>query len=305
MRIATMATGGVGGYFGARLAAAGHDVFFIARGAHLDAIRKDGLKVDSPLGNLHITNATATDDPKSVGPVDIVIFAVKLWDTEKAGAMTLPLCGPNTRIMTLQNGIDNIERLSKILGADRVVGGTAQIATVIAGPGHISHTSQFARIRCGRADGKADPYLDAFVAAAKAATIDIDLAPSITTALWEKFVFLVGLSALTAATQQPIASILGNPEQRQWLHDVMAEVVAIGRAKGAALPADYTDDRMQFWATVPPGMKASMAHDRERGNRMELDWLSGKVVALGRELGIPTPANERAYKLLEPYKDGK
>jgi 2-dehydropantoate 2-reductase len=305
MRIATMATGGVGGYFGARLAAAGHDVFFIARGAHLDVIRKDGLKVDSPLGNLHITNATAADDPKSVGPVDVVIFAVKLWDTEKAGEMTLPLCGPNTRVMTLQNGIDNIERLSKILGADRVVGGTAQIATVIAGPGHISHTSQFARIRCGRADGKADPYLDAFVAAAKAAKIDIDPAPSITTALWEKFVFLVGMSALTAATRQPMAAILGNPEHKQWLHDVMAEVVAVGQAKGAGLPANFTEDRMQFLGTVPPGMKASMAHDLERGNRMELDWLSGKVVALGRELGIPTPANERAYKILEPYKNGK
>ncbi|MBN8957010.1 MAG: 2-dehydropantoate 2-reductase [Rhizobiales bacterium] len=305
MRIATMATGGVGGYFGARLADAGHDVFFIARGAHLDAIRKNGLKVDSPLGNLQITNATATDDPKSVGPVDVVLFAVKLWDTEKAGEMTLPLCGPNTRVITLQNGIDSVERLSKILGADRVIGGTAQIATVIAGPGHISHTSQFARIRCGRTDGELDAYLGAFVAAAKKATIDIDIAPSIMTAQWEKFVFLVGMSALTAATRQPMAAVLGNPEHKQWLHDVMAEVVAVGQAKGAGLPANFTEDRMQFLATVPPGMKASMAHDLERGNRMELDWLSGKVVALGRELGIPTPANERAYKILEPHKNGK
>ncbi|MGE0524585.1 MAG: ketopantoate reductase family protein [Variibacter sp.] len=305
MRIATMATGGVGGYFGARLAAAGHDVFFIARGAHLDAIRKSGLKVDSPLGNLQITGATATDDPKSIGPVDVVLFAVKLWDTEKAGEMTLPLCGPNTRVLTLQNGIDSVDRLSKILGADRVVGGTAQIATVIAGPGHISHTSQFARIRCGRADGKLDAYLGAFVAAAKAAGVDIDIVPSIMTAQWEKFVFLVGMSALTAATRQPMAAVLGNPEHKQWLHDVMAEVVAVGQAKGAGLPANFVEDRMQFLGTVPPGMKASMAHDLERGNRMELDWLSGKVVSLGRELGIPTPANERAYKILEPHKNGK
>ena len=145
-----MAAGAVGGYFGARMAAAGHEVHFIARGAHLEAIRKNGLKVESPLGDLHLKDAKATDDPKSIGPVDIVLFAVKLWDTEKAAEQARPLVGPNTRVITLQNGVDSVERLAPILGAENVVGGTAYIATVMASPGVISHTSAFATMRCGR-----------------------------------------------------------------------------------------------------------------------------------------------------------
>src|SRR5262245_10902791 len=191
MRIAAMAAGAVGGYFGARLAAAGHDVSFIARGALLDAIRKNGLKIESPLGDLHISDAKATPDPKDVGPVDVVLFAVKLWDTEKAAELARPLVGPSTRVITLQNGVDSVERIAPILGADRTIGGSAYIASVMASPGVVSHTSAFARVRCGRLDGKPDDKVAAFVDAAKQAAIDISIPASMDVERWQKFAFLV------------------------------------------------------------------------------------------------------------------
>jgi 2-dehydropantoate 2-reductase len=305
MKIAIMAAGAVGGYFGARLVAAGHDVYFIARGAQLEAIRNNGLMVESALGDVHIKNAKVTDDPRTVGPVDIVLFAVKLWDTEKAGEQARPLIGPRTRLITLQNGVDSVERLAAILGADHVAGGIAYIATVIAVPGRISHTSQFAQMRIGRIDGKPDPQLAAFEAAARQAGIDIELSQNIDVLRWQKFVFLVGLSAMTSATRGPIGPVLEDDETRDFFFNVMREVVAVGRAKGVALPADFADQQLKFAHTVPYGMKASMTHDLERGNRIELDWLSGKVVALGRELGVPIPANEAVYTLLKLHRMGK
>jgi 2-dehydropantoate 2-reductase len=305
MKIAIMAAGAVGGYFGARLAAAGHDVHFIARGAQLEAIRNSGLMVESALGNVHLKETQVTDDPSTVGPVDIVLFAVKLWDTETAGEQARPLIGPDTRLITLQNGVDSVERLAAILGAEHVAGGIAYIATVIAEPGRISHTSKFAQMRIGRIDGKPDAQLLAFEAAAKQAGIDIELSDSIDVMRWQKFVFLVGLSAMTAATRGPIGPVLADDETREFFHNVMREVVTVGRAKGVALPVDFADQQMKFARTVPYSMKASMAHDLERGNRIELDWLSGKVVALGRDLGVPTPANEAVYMLLKLHRLGK
>jgi len=305
MKIAIMAAGAVGGYFGARLAAAGHDVHFIARGAQLEAIRNNGLTVESTLGDVHIKDVKVTNDPATVGPVDIVLFAVKLWDTETAGEQARPLIGADTRLITLPNGVDSVERLAAILGAEHVAGGIAYIATVIAAPGRISHTSKFAQMRIGRIDGRPDTQLAAFEAAAKGAGVDIELTSTIDVLRWQKFTFLVGLSAMTAATRGPIGPVLEDTETREFFHNVMREVVAVGRAKGVALPADFADQQMAFAHTVPHGMKASMTHDLERGNRLELDWLSGKVVALGRELGVPTPANDAVYKLLKLHRMGR
>ena len=205
MRIAAMAAGAVGGYFGARMAAAGHDVFFIARGAHRDAVAKNGLKIESVLGDLHLPKPNVTDDPAKVGPVDIVLFAVKLWDTEKAAEQARPLVGEKTRVITLQNGIDNVERIAPILGADHVVGGAAYIATVIAAPGVIKQTSHFAIMRFGRADRKPDPTLKAFVDAGKAAKVDIDIAPDIQRELWQKFIFLTACPDRRRACARPSA----------------------------------------------------------------------------------------------------
>ena len=305
MRIAVMAAGAVGGYFGGRLAAAGHDVSFIARGAQLEAIRKNGLRIESPLGNLYLNNVRATSDPKDIGPVEVVLFAVKLWDTESAAEAAKPLLGPQTRIITLQNGVDSVERIAPILGEDKVAGGSAYIASVIGTPGVISHTSQFAKMVCGRIDRKPDAQLGAFTAAAKEAGIEIAQADNINRERWEKFVFLIGLSGATGATRMPLGPILADPDTRALFRSLMDEVIALARAKGVTLPPDFLDSRMKFADTAPPGMKASLLHDLERGNRIEIDWLAGKVVALGRERGVPTPANAAVYAVLKLHRMGK
>lgn len=305
MRIAAMAAGAVGGYFGGRLAAAGHEVSFIARGAQLVSLRQNGLRIESTLGDLHLPEVNATSDPAEVGPVDVVLFAVKLWDTEAAAEIARPLVGPDTRVITLQNGVDSVERIAPILGPDKVVGGIAYIASVVSAPGVVSHTSQFAQMRCGRIDGRPDSQLAAFAQAAQAAGIDIALSDSIDADRWKKFVFLVGLAAATGTTRHPLGPILADADTRAFFYKLMQEVVAVGRAKGVALPADFADDRMKFAEAAPPGFKASLLHDLERGNRIELDWLSGKVVEFGRSLGVPTPANEAAYAVLKLQRLGR
>jgi len=306
MRIAVMAAGAVGGYFGARLADAGHDVTFFARGAHLAAIRNNGLKIESALGDLHLTSVNVTDDPASVAPVEIVLFAVKLWDLETAAQSLRPLIGPSTQVITLQNGIDAVERAAPILGADHVAGGTAQIATVIEAPGVIKHTSKISIIRCGRLDRRADPTLTAFVAAGTKAGFDIALSDDIERDLWVKFVMLVGMSGITASTGEPIGRILADPDTRAMYLALMQEVVNVGRTKGVKLAADLAQERLQVVETTfPAGMKASMAHDLERGNRLELDWLAGRVVQLGRALGVPTPANDAVYAVLKLHRMGR
>jgi 2-dehydropantoate 2-reductase len=305
MRIAAMAAGAVGGYFGARMAAAGHDVFFIARGAHLDAMRRDGLKVESVHGDLHIAKPNATDDPGEVGPVDIVLFAVKLWDTEKAAEAARPLLGPDTRVITLQNGVDSYERIAPIVGAQRAIPGVTYVVTVIERPGVIKQDSKFQSIICGAIDGRADASLQAFVDAAKAAGLNITLSDNIERDRWHKFIFLSATSGATAVTRKPMGPILADPDIRAMFNNIMRETLAVGRAKGVALDASYVDERMAFADTnIPPTMKASMANDLDRGNRLELDWLAGQVSRLGKQYGVPTPVNDTIYAALKPYLMG-
>jgi len=305
MRIAAMAAGAVGGYFGARLAAAGHDVFFIARGAHRDAIAKNGLKVESVHGDLHLPKPNVTDDPRKVGPVDIVLYAVKLWDTETAAAAARPLLGPDSRLITFQNGVDSVERLSAVLGADRIVGGAAYIATVIGSPGIIKHTSNFAMMRFGRPDKRPDARLNAFVDAGKAAKLDIALSADIDRELWQKFIFLTAMAGTTASLRSSIGPIVADPELRGFFRALMEEAFAVGKTKGISLDPAFIDERMNFVTSkVEPGMKASMAHDLERGNRIELDWLAGKVRALGKQFGVPTPASDTVYTVLKLHRMG-
>jgi len=305
MRIAAMAAGAVGGYFAARLAAAGHDVFFIARGAHLAAMRKNGLRIESVHGDLHLPKPNVTDDPKTVGPVDIVIFAVKLWDTEQAAAATKPMVAANTRVITLQNGVDSVERIGAILPPDCVIGGTAGIGSTIAAPGVIRHISKFAGIRFGRADGKPDATLTAFVDAAKKANVDAAIVPDIQHELWFKFILLAATSGATATFRAPAGPIVADPELRAFMRQLMQETYEVGKAKGVRLEPDIVDQRMKYVIdNMPPEMKASMANDLDRGNRLELDWLSGKVRALGRELGIPTPASDTVCLVLKLHRMG-
>jgi 2-dehydropantoate 2-reductase len=228
-----------------------------------------------------------------------------LWDTETAAAAARPLLGPDSRLITFQNGIDNVERLSAVLGADRIIGGAAYIATVIASPGVIKHTSAFAMMRFGRADKKPDTTLNALVDAGKAAKLDIALSPDIQRELWQKFIFLTAMAGSTATLRSPIGPIVADTELRGFFRALMEEAFAVGKAKGVALDPAYLDDRMDFVVNkCEPDMKASMAHDLERGNRLEIDWLAGKVRALGRELRIPTPASDTVYTALKLHRMG-
>jgi 2-dehydropantoate 2-reductase len=305
MKIAAMAAGAVGSYFGGRLAAAGHDVAFIARRANLEALRKDGLKIQSVHGDLHLPKVFATPDPKEVGPVDIVLFAVKLWDTETAAELTKPMIGPNTRVITLQNGVDSYERVSAILGKEVTIPGTAYIAAVLGGPGVTLHTSKFAILRCGRMEGTPDPKLDAFVAAAKAANIDIQPQEDMNRERWQKFIFLSSMAGANCMTREPLGKILADPDTRAFYRKLMEECLAVGQKSGAKVPSSWVDDRMTFSDNAPPGMKASMLHDLEAGNRIELDWLTGKVVELGKKLGVPTPASEAVYAAVKLHRMGR
>jgi 2-dehydropantoate 2-reductase len=305
MRMAVMAAGAVGGYFGARMAAAGHDVAFIARGAHRDAIRRDGLTIESALGDLHLKDVKVTDDPKQVGPVDVVLFAVKLWDTESAGTQTRPLVGPHTRVITLQNGVDSVERLAPILGDEATVGGATYVVTNIARPGVIRHTGAVARVRAGRLDGRGDAVLAHYVDEMKSAGIDITLSDHMLVDIWKKFVLLSGTSGITASTRVPLGVIRDDEDMRAFFFKLMHETMAVGRAAGVELPADFAVELERSVATFPPTMKASMANDLDAGNRLELDWLAGKVVALGRKHAIATPAQEAVYAILKPYRMGR
>jgi 2-dehydropantoate 2-reductase len=305
MKIAAMAAGAVGAYFGGRMQAAGHDVAYIARRANLEALRKNGLQIKSVHGDLHLPKVNVTDDPRQVGVVDVVLFAVKLWDTETAAELAKPIVGPDTRVITLQNGVDSYERVSAILGKEQTCPGTAYIAAVLGGPGVMLHTSKFATMRVGRMDGKPDAKLNAFVEAAKTANIDIQPQDDMNRERWQKFIFLSSMAGVNCMMREPIGKILADPDTRAFYRKLMEECLAVGQKSGAKVPSSWVDDRMTFSDNAPPGMKASMLHDLEVGNRLELDWLTGKVVALGHELGVPVPASEAVYAAVKLHRMGR
>ena len=304
MRIAVVGAGGVGGGFGAALAKAGADVVFIARGAHLAAMRSEGLKVQGGRGETHLVPTRATDDPAGIGKVDIVLFCVKLWDVESAGQHIRPLIGPDTAVIPLQNGIDAAERLIPILGSNAVMGGVAQISASIVGPGLIQQVGTFMRMIFGEFDGKRHKRGEDFLALCLKAGFDATLSEQILTELWMKFILLATNAGITAATRQPIGKLRDDDDIRPIMIAAFREVFDVGRAKGVVLPADAVEKILDFIGHAPPTMKASMALDLERGNRLELPWLGGKVVELGRQLGVPTPTHSMMYAMLKPYVMG-
>lgn len=304
MRIAVIGAGGVGGAFGAALAKAGADVTFVARGAHLKAIREHGLRIEGGRGETLINPARATDDPGSIGPVDFVLFCVKLWDVESAGEAIKPLIGPTTAVIPLQNGIDSAERLIPILGARAVMGGVAQISATIAEPGLIRQTGAFMRLVFGELEGGKSARGDAFLALCQKAGFDATHSDQIMTELWMKFIMLASNAALTAATRTPVGVLRDDPDIAPLFARAYTEVAAVGRARGIKLPADAVEKTVGFNRNAPPAMMASMALDLIRGSRIELPWLSGKVVALGRELGVPTPVHDILYAVLKPFTNG-
>jgi 2-dehydropantoate 2-reductase len=304
MRIAVVGAGGVGAGFGAALAKAGADVTFIARGAHLAAMKQSGLKIESPRGDVHIVPTKATDDPATVGPVDFVLFCVKLWDVESAGQHIKPMVGPETAVLPLQNGIDAPERLVPILGKQAVMGGVAQISASIVAPGVVRQVGTFMRMIFGELDGSPSKRGEALLALCKQAGFDATLSDQILTELWMKFILLATNASVVAVARQPIGKLRDDPDMKPQFVAAYSEVIAVGKARGIKLPDDVLDKMLAFNAGAPPTMKPSMALDLERGNRIELPWLGGKVVELGRELGVPTPTHALMYAALKPYVMG-
>jgi 2-dehydropantoate 2-reductase len=301
MRVAVMGTGGVGGYFGGRLAAAGHEVVFIARGAHLAALRSDGLRVESPVGDLHLPAVEATDDPAGIGPVDIVLLSVKLWDTIGAAEAIKPLVKGETGVVSLQNGVVKDDMLRRVLGAEAVIGGSSYVISHIAAPGVIRHTGTMAKLVFGEYGGVLSPRVRELRDACAAAGFDVEASDHIERELWEKFVLIVGMSGSTSLARLPIGPLREHARSRAFLRDVMDEVVRVGRAEGVPLPADFADDRLAFIDQMAPDSTSSMHRDLERGNRIEVAWLSGDVAERGDRLGMPTPRNRAIYDILSVH----
>jgi len=301
MRIAVMGAGGVGGFFGARLARAGHDVAFVARGAHLAAMRERGLTVRSAQGGVHLPKPTVTDDPATLGWFDVVLFAVKLWDTELAAAAIKPLLAAGGVVIPFQNGVESIERIGAVVGREQVMGGVAYIAARIAEPGVIAHTGTMARLLFGAVLPSQQDAAREVLAACKAAGIDADVADDIQAALWIKFAFLVALSGMTAATRQPIGMIRADVDLRATFEAAIREVWELARARGIVLPDDFVAKQMRFGDGLPAEMRASMLNDLEGGNRLEAPWLSGAVARMAREAGGAAPVNATLYAAVKPY----
>ncbi|MDB5360695.1 MAG: ketopantoate reductase family protein [Rhodospirillales bacterium] len=304
MKIAILGSGGVGGYFGGRLAAAGSDVTFVARGAHLEAIRRNGLTLTSPRGDAHVATPRAVETIDEAGPVDLVLVGVKLWDTEAVAASLAPLAAAGAAILSLQNGVQKDDILRAHLPAGMVMGGVCYIAATIAQPGVIAHSGTMQRLVFGEYGGAGSARGEAFLAACAGAGIDAEFSDAIERLIWEKFVFLVGLSGTTALFRTSIGPIREHAEHRSMLLDAMRESVAVGRAKGVPLPPDFAEGRLAFCDTIPADMTSSMKTDLERGNRLELPWLSGDVVRMGQALGIPTPVNAAIADALAPFVAG-
>ncbi len=305
MRITILGAGGVGGYFGARLAQGGCDVGFVARGAHLAAMRDHGLRVDSKLGEIHLEKVRVSDDPVALGPADYVFVCVKLWDTEAALRAAAAIIGPETTVISFQNGVQKDDLLRRIVGEKRVVGGVGYIGSKIGSPGVISHTGTMQRLVFGEYEGARSPRVVALHEACIRGGIDAEISTDIRRAIWEKFVFLVGLSATTTSMRSKLGPIAKNPTTRAFLLDVMREVVAVGRSHGVRLPEDFADQRLAFIDSLPPEMDSSMHADLDNGRRLEVDWLSGAVVELGDAVGIPTPMNRAARDILTLHEQGR
>ncbi|HSM19440.1 MAG TPA: 2-dehydropantoate 2-reductase [Hyphomicrobiales bacterium] len=305
MKILIMGAGGVGGYYGARFAQAGHEVVFVARGRHKDAIAANGLAVRSERGDAAIKDAKVTDDPAEAGVCDIVLVCTKLRDLEAAAQAIRPAVGPDTGIISLQNGVEKERVLIEAVGRPAVMGGATQISAIIAEPGVIQHTGTMATLIYGELDRSMTERLEAFDAAARAAPgFDAVLAEDIALEIWKKFSFLAPLAGITSFHRQPIGPLRTDPETRRELEALIAEAVAVGRAEGAALGPEREAEVMAFIDGLPEVMKASMLFDLEAGSPLELDWLTGAVCRLGKTHGIATPANDRIYAALAPFKEG-
>lgn len=310
MKIAIVAPGGVGGYFGGLLAVAGEEVSALARGAHLEAIKAGGLRIEGSRGN-HVAKMTASDDAGSLGKADIVLFAVKLFQAEEAARAAVPLFGPETLAISLLNGIDGPERLASALPGIAVLGGSAYVSAVIAAPGLVRYTSAMSSIVFGapaQVGGEGNPAARAkaadFVARCQKAGFSAEMVDDIQSALWKKFIGLAANAALTSAARLPAGPLYSDADVVEVAAALIAEGTAVARAAGARLPADIETVSVQRLKEFPPGMYASMYHDIAKGGPLEVDGLSGYIVREGRRLGVPTPHHAALYAVLKPHRAG-
>lgn len=302
LRFAVIGAGGVGGYFGARLAAAGHDVTFLARGEHLRAIRRDGLRVESIKGDVHIRPARATDRPEEIGPVDVVLCAVKAWQLPDALRSIPPLLGPGSVVLPLQNGVEAVDEARKAVGRERVLGGAAWIRAEIAAPGLIRHRGIEPRIVLGEPDGGESARARDLAAVLRGAGVSAEAAADIVAVLWSKLVFISATSAVGAVARVPIDAYRAVPETRALLVAAMQETMAVARARGVALAPDVLDRTLGFVDALPADTTSSMQRDVMAGRPSELDAQCGAVVRLGGEAGVPTPVNDFLYAVLAPQE---
>jgi 2-dehydropantoate 2-reductase len=303
MKIVIVGSGGVGGYFGARLARAGEDVTFVARGAHLQAIREHGMRIRSAVDGEWSVQANAVETLEGHAPADIVLLCVKSYDTEQAAELIRPVVGEHTAILSLQNGIDNEGKLARLYGDDRVLGGVAYIFANIEAPGVIAH-HQLGRIVFGRFDGQASDRAAAFADACNRAGITAEISRDIRKTLWEKYVFLVALAGTTTVTRLPVAFIREVPETRRLWQQQIDELLALAEADGAALDAEVKARCVRLMESLAPGNYSSLYQDLMNGKRLELDTLHGYATRLGENFGVSTPTLFAVYAALRPYLDG-
>ncbi|MCL4746783.1 MAG: 2-dehydropantoate 2-reductase [Burkholderiaceae bacterium] len=304
MRIAVIGAGAVGGYFGAMLARAGHEVIFVARGAQLAALRERGLLLTGPRGDFEVKNCIATDDPAGLAAVDAILFCVKLYDTETAAHSIAPLVKKGGVCISLQNGVDAQQRLESILGPDRTMGGLAMVSGVIAEPGVVRYTSTMSSVVFGEADGTLSHRALAFQAACEGAGFEARVSEDIQAAQWSKFTGLATNAALSCVVRQPAGIVYHMPELVDIARRALSEVAALAHARRIRVPHDVVESNLRTLQSFPADMYASMYHDLRLGRRLELESLSGLIVRSGREFHVPTPVHEFAYAVLKPYVDG-
>lgn len=302
MRIAVMGTGGTGGYYGALLARSGQEVSFLARGAHLRAIREKGLQIKSVFGDFSIKPGVATDKATDIGAVDLLLFCTKTYDTDQAAQAAKPLVGPQTSILSIQNGVDAAERLGVVLGREHMLAGATWISSAIEAPGIIRQASDFRRLVFGELDGSRSQRSEAIFDAFQKAGITVELSTHVLEVLWTKFVFISAVSAFGSLTRLPVASYRGVPETRALLTAIMHEVAAVARASGIDLPSDVVDKALAFIDSQGPNIKASMQLDVESGHRTELESIIGVIGRKGREMGVQTPVADFVYASLLPLE---
>jgi 2-dehydropantoate 2-reductase len=302
MKILIMGTGGVGGYYGGLLAQQGNEVTFIARGAHLYALRHDGLKVKSVHGDFHVVPVNATDEPINVGPVDLILFSVKTYHTDDAAQAIRPAVGAKTVVMSLQNGVDAAERIGKVVGAEHVVGGATWLSSALEAPGVIKQISEFRRIVFGELGGGRSERIQSIYEVLDSIGITVEISENIQKVLWTKFVFISAVSSVGSLTRLPMGGYRSVPETRSLLSSIMQEVEALARAQGILLEPDAVQKSLEFIDNSGPHIKPSMQLDVETGHRTELESMVGVIGRKGRELGVSTPVADFVYASLLPIE---